>query len=128
MADEERLRADTKKKKIKHVDLFHCIAEEMTNLSDAVLKEAKTDLQKLRAELLAAKTAIEETQLAMDKVFGDGESLAMEKYVDEVLKFENRGFKHGWLEALFAAQVTLDLPISFEQEEVEPLESNEEHI
>ena len=50
----------------------------------------------------------------------------MEKYVEEVPKFENRGFKHSWLKFLAAANVTLEQPIPYEQQEVEPLESDPE--
>ncbi|XP_028058339.1 uncharacterized protein LOC114262183 [Camellia sinensis] len=59
-ADEERLRADAEKEKINHVDLFHHIAEEITNLLDAALKEAKANLEKLGSKLLAVKMATKE--------------------------------------------------------------------
>ena len=51
-------------------------------------------------------------------------SAALKEYVDEVPKFENWGFKHGWLKALAAVGVTLALPIPYEQVDVEPLESD----
>mgnify|MGYP003703433559 CR=1 FL=1 len=44
----------------------------------------------------------------------------------EVPKFENRGFKHGWLKAFATANVTLAMPIPYEQVDVEPLESDSE--
>ena len=50
----------------------------------------------------------------------------MKEYVDEVPKFENQGFKHGWLKALASAGITLALPITYEHVDVEPLESDPE--
>lgn len=46
--------------------------------------------------------------------------------MEEVPKFKNRAFKHDWLKALAAANVTLEQPIPYEQLEVEPLEFDPE--
>ncbi|GMP24769.1 hypothetical protein CsSME_00001923 [Camellia sinensis var. sinensis] len=64
----------------------------------------------------------------MAKAFDGGHLNAKEMYADEVLKFNNRGFKHGWLKALEAAKVTLDQPIPYKQLEVEPLELDPEEL
>lgn len=58
------------------------------------------------------------------KAFQAGKDAALESYVEEVLKFENRGFKHGWVKALTAANVTLAQPIPYEKVDVELLASD----
>ncbi|GMP33835.1 hypothetical protein CsSME_00006976 [Camellia sinensis var. sinensis] len=63
-------------------------------------------------------------QSTASKAFEKGEKAEIEKYADEAWKFENRGFKHGWLKAIIATQVSLDVLIPFERKNIEPLESN----
>ncbi|GMP39371.1 hypothetical protein CsSME_00010234 [Camellia sinensis var. sinensis] len=100
--------------------------EERANMSDDALKLAKEAIKKLETDLEESKKAKELAELEISKVFDDGKNAAMKKYVEEVLKFENQGFKHGWLKALAAANVTLEQPIPYEQLKVEPLESDPE--
>ncbi|THG06567.1 hypothetical protein TEA_014061 [Camellia sinensis var. sinensis] len=80
------------------------------------------------AELEKVKEAQARAKADATKVHEAGETATNELYADETLKFENRGFKHGWLKALAAANVTLEQPIPYEQLEVEPLESDPEEF
>ena len=67
---------------------------------------------------------MEEAQSVASKAFKEGEKAVIEKYANKALKFKDRGFKHGWRKALAGAQVSLDVPIPFEQEDIEPLEAD----
>ena len=73
------------------------------------------------AEMKAAK---ETADSEASKVFEAGKNAGLAEYLDQVPKFENRGFKHGWHKALAAAKVSLIMPIPYEQVDVEPLESD----
>ncbi|KAF5933049.1 hypothetical protein HYC85_029220 [Camellia sinensis] len=79
-----------------------------------------------RANLAELKAAKEKAESEASAAFEAGKGATFKEYVDEVPRFENRGFKHGWLKALGAAGVTLALPIPYEQVDVEPLESDPE--
>ncbi|GMP48055.1 hypothetical protein CsSME_00015549 [Camellia sinensis var. sinensis] len=74
------------------------------------------------AKLESEKKAKERAKVDVAKAFEAGLLKAKELYADKALKFENRGFKHGWMKALVAAKVTMDQAIPYEQQEVEPLE------
>ncbi|CAL5337959.1 unnamed protein product [Camellia sinensis] len=112
---------------MKHVNLLRRVVEKWVNLSDVALKMTKEEMEKLKADLEVAKKAAVEAQSMASKTFDDEEMSAIEKYVDEALKFENRGFKHCF-KALAAAKLTLEMPILFKQLEVEPLESDPEDL
>ncbi|GMP54918.1 hypothetical protein CsSME_00019911 [Camellia sinensis var. sinensis] len=88
---------------------------------------AKEEIEKLKAHLqVAKKEKKQEAEAESSKAFDAEELSAMEKFADEALKVKNRGFKHGWLKALAAAEMTLDMPIPYKQKKVEPLESDPE--
>ena len=101
-------------------------AEERANASKNALKLAREAIAKLEADLEESKKAKEVADSEAFKAYEAGQSDALASYVEEVPKFENRGFKHGWLKALAAANVTLAMPIPYEQVDVEPLESDSE--
>lgn len=121
-------RTAVEEEKTKHVDLLRCVAEEWANFTDAALKTMQADLEKLRVKLQQAKLVAEETKTATTKAFEAGEMSTKEQDANEALKFKNRGFKHDWLKALTVAKVTLEIPIPYEQEEMEPLESDPKQI
>ena len=83
------------------------------NASEELLKLAKEALTKLEAELAKLKAAKLKTNFKASEAFKVGQNDALKTYVDEVPKFENRGLKHGWLKALAAAGVTLDMSIPY---------------
>ncbi|GMP47782.1 hypothetical protein CsSME_00015365 [Camellia sinensis var. sinensis] len=95
-------------------------------MTNDALKLAQEAISKLVAGLEEMKAAKEMTDLKASSAFDAGKKSAFDEYVGEVPKFENRGFKHGWLKALAAADVTLATPIPYEQVDVEPLESDSE--
>ncbi|GMP96710.1 hypothetical protein CsSME_00045233 [Camellia sinensis var. sinensis] len=101
-------------------------AEDRANASEESLELANEALAKVEAELKELKAAKEKTESEVSMVLEVGKSTAFKEYVDEVPKFENRGFKHGWLKALPAIGATLAVPIPYEQVDVEPLESDPE--
>ena len=78
-------------------------AEERANASEAALKLAQEAIAKLEADLKESKAAKEVADSEASKAYEAGQSAALTNYVEEVPKFENRGFKHGWLKALVAA-------------------------
>lgn len=125
-AAEEQARAKAEEEKAKCSDQLRQAAEERANASEDALKLAKEVIVKLEVDLVESKKAKEIADSEISKAFQAGENAALEKYVEEVPKFENRDFKHGWLKALAIANVTLEQPIPYEQLEVEPLESNPE--
>ena len=98
--------------------------EERANTREDTLKLAKEVIAKLEANLEESKQAKEIVGCEISKAFQAGKDAALENYVEGVPKFKNRGFKHGWLKALTAANVTLAQPIPYEQVDVEPLESD----
>ncbi|GMP59794.1 hypothetical protein CsSME_00022930 [Camellia sinensis var. sinensis] len=122
----ESARAEVEKERAKIADQLKSDAEERANASEESLKLAKEVLAKLEAEFGELKQAKEKADSESSATFEAGKSSAFKDYVEEVPKFENRGFKHGWLTALAAAGVTLATQIPYEQVDVEPLESDPE--
>lgn len=122
------MKAVATKEKAQHVDLLRRAAEERANLIDGSLKSAQKEISKLKAELEVERMVKELTAVDAAKAFAAGELKAKELYTDKAMKFENRGFKHGWFKALAAANVTLDQLIPYEQLEAEPLESDPEEF
>ncbi|GMP73308.1 hypothetical protein CsSME_00031097 [Camellia sinensis var. sinensis] len=122
----ESARAEAKKERARTADQLRSEADERANANEESLKLANEALAKLEAELAESKTAKEKADSEAFEAFEAGKSAALEKYVEEVPKFENRGFKHGWLKALATAGVTSDMSIPYEQVNVEPLESDPE--
>ncbi|GMQ03560.1 hypothetical protein CsSME_00049317 [Camellia sinensis var. sinensis] len=125
-AAEERARADAETDKAKTADQLRLAAEERANASEEALKLANEMIAKLEADLKESKRAMANTKYEISKSFQVGKDAAFENCVEEVPKFENRGFKHGWLQALAAANMVSEQPISYEHVDVEPLESDPE--
>ena len=94
--------------------------------SENALNLAREAIAKLEADLDESKKAKEVADSEASKAYEAGQSAALANYVEEVPKFENRGFKHGWLKAFAATIVTLAMPIPYEQVDVEPPESDPE--
>ncbi|GMP74463.1 hypothetical protein CsSME_00031873 [Camellia sinensis var. sinensis] len=122
----EGVRAEAEMERARNADQLRSAAEKRADASEDALKLAQEAISKLEAELEEIKKAKETADSEDSKAFEVGKSAAFTDYVDEVPKFENRGFKHGWLKALAAADVTLAMPIPYEQVDVEPLESDSE--
>ncbi|GMP42764.1 hypothetical protein CsSME_00012395 [Camellia sinensis var. sinensis] len=120
----ESARAEVEKERARIAEQLRSDAESRTNASEELLKLAKEVLAEVEVQLGELKAAKEKADSEASTAFDVGKSAAYTEYVDEVPKFENRGFKHGWLKALAAAGVTLALPIPYEQVDVEPLESD----
>ncbi|XP_028066919.1 nucleolar and coiled-body phosphoprotein 1-like [Camellia sinensis] len=125
-AAEELARADSKAESARNSDQLRLAIEERAKASEDALKLAKEVIAKLEANLEESRKAKEIADSEISKVFQAGKDAALENYVEEVPKFENRGFKHSWLKALTAANMTLAQLIPYEQVDVEPLESNPE--
>ncbi|KAF5932169.1 hypothetical protein HYC85_028340 [Camellia sinensis] len=102
-------------------DLGHCLHDALERIDLFAVGSGRMEIE--LAELKAAKEKAESEAFA---AFEAGKGASFKEYVDEVPRFENRGFKHGWLKALGAAGVTLALPIPYEQVDVEPIESDPE--
>lgn len=122
----ESARAEAENERARTADRLKSDAVERENASEESLKLAKEALAKVEAELEKLKVAKEKTDSEASAAFEARKSAALEDYVEEVPKFENRSFKHGWLKALVAAGVTLGMPIPYKQVDVEPLESDPE--
>ena len=120
-AEMESARAEVEKERVCVAEQLCVDAEGRANASEESLKLSKEALAEAEAQLEELKAA---RKKAESEAFEAGRGAALSEYVEEVSKFENRGFKHGWLRALAAAEVTLDLPIPYEQVDVEPLESD----
>lgn len=99
-------------------------AEKKADASEDALKLAQKAISKLEAELAEMKAAKEAADSESSKVFEAGKNAGLAEDLDQVPKFENRGFKHDWHKALAAAKASLIVPIPYEQVDVEPLESN----
>ncbi|GMP47625.1 hypothetical protein CsSME_00015287 [Camellia sinensis var. sinensis] len=125
-AAKERARADSKAERARNFDQLRLAAKERAKVSEDALKLAQEVIAKLEADLEKLKKAKEIADSETSKAFQAGKNATLESYVEEVPKFENRGFKHGWVKALTAANVTLAQPIPYEQVDVEPLVSNPE--
>ncbi|CAL5345055.1 unnamed protein product [Camellia sinensis] len=119
-------RAEAEMERARIADQLRSATEKRADASDDALKLAKEAISKLEAELEEIKKGKEATDLEASTAFEVRKSAAFAEYVDKVPKFENREFKHGWLKALVATDVTLAMPIPYEQVDVEPLESDSE--
>ncbi|GMP68673.1 hypothetical protein CsSME_00028215 [Camellia sinensis var. sinensis] len=122
----ETARAKAKVERALAADQHRSDAEDRANASKESLRLAEEALNKMETELVELKAAKEKAESEASAAFEAGKGAAFKEYVDEVPKFENQGFKHGWLKAPDAAKVTLALPIHYEQVDVEPLESDPE--
>ena len=80
-------------------DQLRSDAEDRANASKESLRLAEEALKKMETELAELKAAKEKAESEASAAFESGKSAAFKEYVDEVPKFENRGFKHGWLAA-----------------------------
>ncbi|CAL5324424.1 unnamed protein product [Camellia sinensis] len=118
--------AEAEKEKARTTDQLRFDAVERASASEESLKLAKEALAKLEAELEGLKQDKEKVEPKASTAFEAGKSVAFNDHVEEVPKFENRGFRHGWLKALAAAEVTLAMPIPYGQVGVEPLKSDPE--
>ncbi|GMP69049.1 hypothetical protein CsSME_00028448 [Camellia sinensis var. sinensis] len=125
-AQTEGARAEAEMERARNAEELRSGTEKRANASDNALKLAQEVISKLEVGLEEMKTAKETADLKAVSAFDAGKKFAFDEYGDEVPKFENRGFKHGWLKALAAADVTLAMPIPYEQVDVEPLESDSE--
>ncbi|GMP35654.1 hypothetical protein CsSME_00008017 [Camellia sinensis var. sinensis] len=122
----ETARADAEVERAWATDQHRFEAEDRANVSKESLRLAEEALTRMEIELAKLKAAKEKAKSEASAAFEAGKDAAFKKYVDEVPRFENRGFKHRWLKALGATGVTLALPIPYEQVDVEPLESDAE--
>ncbi|GMP72677.1 hypothetical protein CsSME_00030617 [Camellia sinensis var. sinensis] len=123
-AVKERARADAKVDKAKSSNQLRLAAEERENASEEALKLANETVAKLEADLEDSKTTMANVESEISKSLQAGKDAALENYVEEVPRFKNRGFKHGWLKALTAANVVSEQLIPYEQVDVEPLKSD----
>ncbi|XP_028077225.1 uncharacterized protein LOC114279210 [Camellia sinensis] len=123
---EERARADSEAERARNSNQLRLATEERAKASEKALKLAKEVITKLEADLEDSRKAKKIADFEISKVFQVGKDAALENYVEEVPKFENQGFKHGWLKALTAVNVTLAQSIPYEQVDVEPLASDPE--
>ncbi|XP_028102798.1 uncharacterized protein LOC114302039 [Camellia sinensis] len=110
----ECARVEAENERVRTADQLKSEAEDRANASEESLKLAQEALSKAEAELEELKAAKEKAESVASTALEAGKSAALKEYVDEVPKFENRGFKHGWFKALAAAGVTLALPIPYE--------------
>ncbi|GMP41593.1 hypothetical protein CsSME_00011639 [Camellia sinensis var. sinensis] len=110
----------------RNAEELRSVAEKRANASDDVLKLSQDAISKLEAGLEEMKAAKETADLKAASTFDAGNTSSFDEYVNEIPKFENREFKHGWLKVLAAADVTLAMPIPYEQVDVEPLKSDSE--
>ena len=122
----ESARAEDEKERVKTAEHLRPDTEERANASEESLKLAKEALVKVEAELEELKKAKKKADSEASAMFEAGKSTALKDYVEEVPKFENQGFKHGWFKSLATAGVTLAMPIPYEQVDVEPLEFDPE--
>lgn len=122
----DRARADAKANKAKTVDELKVAAEERAKTNEEAFRLANEMIAKLEADLEESKLAKANVESALSESFKAGKDAALADYVEEVSKFENRRFKHGWLKALAAANMVSKQPIPYEQVDVEPLESDPE--
>ncbi|XP_028099597.1 structural maintenance of chromosomes protein 2-like [Camellia sinensis] len=118
--------AEAEMERARNTDELRLSTEKRADASKEALKLAQEAVSKLEPELEEVKKAKEAADLETSKAFEAEKSAAFAEYVDEVPKFENWGFKHGWLKALAAADVTLAMPIPYEQVDIELQESDSE--
>ncbi|GMQ09957.1 hypothetical protein CsSME_00053153 [Camellia sinensis var. sinensis] len=123
-AQTEGARADAEMERARNAKELRSVAKMRVDASDDALKLAQEAISKLEAELEGMKAAKETANRKVSRAFDAGKKSTFDEYVDKVPKFENRGFKHGWLKSLAPADVTLATPIPYEQVDVEPMESD----
>ena len=123
-ANKEASRADAEVERACSADQLRSDAEKTVDASEDALKLAQKAVSKLEVELAEMKAAKETADSETSKVFEAGKNAGLVEYLDQVPKFENRGFKQGWHKALAAANASLIVPIPYEQVDVEPLESD----
>ena len=123
----EAARAEAVMERARNADQLRLAAEKRVDASEDALKLAQEAIAKLEADLEESKKAKEVADSEASKASEAGQSAALANYVEEVPKFKNQGFKQGWLKALAAADVTLAMPIPYEQVDVAPLESDFEN-
>ncbi|XP_028067320.1 uncharacterized protein LOC114270121 [Camellia sinensis] len=104
----EKARANAEENKAKTADELRVATEGRANASEEVLKSADETIAKLEADSEESKTAMANAESEISKAFQKGKDATLADYVEAVPKFENRGFKHGWLKALAATNVVLD--------------------
>lgn len=109
----EAARAEAKLERAGNADELRLATEQRADASEAALKLAQEAIAKLEANLVESKMAKEVVDSEASKAYEAGQGTALNNYVQEVPKFENRGFKHGWLKALVATNVTLAMPIPY---------------
>ncbi|GMP48050.1 hypothetical protein CsSME_00015546 [Camellia sinensis var. sinensis] len=126
MVQTEGAHAEAEMERARNAEELRSVTEKKADASDDVLKLAQEVISKLEAGLEEMKAAKETADLKASSAFDVGKKSTFDEYVGEVPKFENQGFKHGWLKALAAADVTLATPIPYEQVDVDPLESDSE--
>ena len=81
-------------------DQLRSDAEKEVDLNEDALKLAQKAVSKLEAELAKMKAAKETDDSEASKVFEAGKNTGLAEYLDQVSKFENQGFKHGWQKPL----------------------------
>ena len=123
-ANKEASRAEAEVERARSADQLRSDAEKKADASEDALTLAQKEISRLEAELAEMKAAKETADSESSKVFEVGKNAGLAEYVDQVPKFENRGFKHGWHKALAAANASLIMPIPYEQVDVVPLESD----
>ncbi|GMP79111.1 hypothetical protein CsSME_00034780 [Camellia sinensis var. sinensis] len=110
----ERAKTDAEADKAKTTDELRLATMERANANEEALKLANATIAKLEADLEESKRAMKNAESEISKSFQAGKNAALENYVEEVPKFENKGFKHGWLKALAAANVVSEQLIPYE--------------
>ncbi|XP_028086003.1 uncharacterized protein LOC114286980 [Camellia sinensis] len=124
---EERARADAGANEARIAVTLKMATEEKTKANEETLRLANEMIAKLEADLEESRRAKANAESWLSESFQASKNVALVDYVEEVLKFENRGFKHGWLKALAAANVTSEQSIPYEQVDIKPLESDPEN-
>ena len=122
-AKQEASRAEDEVERARHADKLRAESEKKADNMEAALGLSQKAVARLEAELAETKAAKE---IADSKRFEAGKEAGLAEYVDQVSRFENRGFKHGWHKALAAAGVSLNMPIPYEQVDIDPLETDSE--
>ncbi|GMP98208.1 hypothetical protein CsSME_00046179 [Camellia sinensis var. sinensis] len=121
----ERARANSETERARNFDQLRLAAEEKAKASEEAIKLAHDAITKLKADMEESKKAKERADSEISKALQAGQEAALESYAYEVPKFENWGFKHNWVKALAAANMTLAQPIPYEVD-VDPRVSDPE--
>ena len=91
----EAARAEAEMERARNVDELRLAAKQRANTSETALKLAQEAIAKLEADLAESKAAKEVANSEASKAYEAGQSAVLDNYVEQVPKFENRGFKHG---------------------------------